>query len=559
MLNLVTGKEKEIVDTGNTEQGNTEQNNNNVETNDVESGTSINDASSRDEMTEHLLEPNELLQVFNTDFDKGLTSVEASLRLERDGMNALTPAKTVHWFWKLFAHIAGGFAILLWIGSFLCFSIYAVNKANGEEDPENLTLGIVLMLVVVGTGLFAWYEECKSDAVLAGFLALAPSTCDVMRDGAYTNIPAEQLCMGDIVRIQFGKKIPADVIFIESSGVKVDNSSLTGESEPLKRSPGPTDPSSWRTKNVGFFGTNCVEGVGKGLVARIGDRTAIGNIASAVEKGEKPDALMKAEINRFIHIIAVIAITLGISFLILAMIPDVGGANAKDAIIFSIAIIVANVPEGLLATVTVALTITAKRMAEKNVLVKSNLIVETLGSITSIASDKTGTLTQNRMTVRSVIYPDGTINIAKHKRRETSLDVMEDVEFSIIPIYLPYYRMLLRNAGLCNHASFDEKENEILCRRTNGDASESALLKFSHSNGNVYKLRKDYEEVACIPFNSTNKFMVTIHKDYDSDIYHVLMKGAPERVMERCVSYKELDKDVHEDVIKPLTEDIKEF
>ena len=196
-------------------------------------------------------------------------------------------------------------------------------------------------------------------------------------------------------------------------------------------------------------------------------------------------------------------------------------------------------------------------MAAKNVLVKSNLIVETLGSITSVASDKTGTLTQNRMTVRSVIYPDGTINIAKHKRRETSHDVMEPSDFSISPSYLPYYKTLLRNAGLCNHAIFDEKVNEILHRKTNGDASESALLKFAHSNGNVYSLRNDYKEIACIPFNSTNKFMVTIHSDPDNDNYHVLMKGAPERIMERCTSYKVLDQESGEDVIKPLTEDDK--
>ena len=509
--------------------------------------------NSSNEAKEHLYSFEQLVKAFETNFEIGLTSTEAADRLKRDGPNALTPKKTVHWFWKLFAHIAGGFAILLWIGSFLSFAVYGVNEADGISNPENLTLGIVLMIVVIGTGLFAWYEECKSDAVLAGFLALAPSTCDVMRDGNYKNIHAEELCIGDIVRLQFGKKIPADVIVIESSGLKVDNSSLTGESEPLKRTPGATDESSWRSRNVAFFGTNCVEGVGKGIVWKIGDGTAIGNIAAAVDAGEKPDALMKAEINRFIHIIAGIAIFLGISFLILAVIPSVGGANIKDALIFSIAIIVANVPEGLLATVTVALTITSQRMAAKNVLVKSNLIVETLGSITSIASDKTGTLTQNRMTVCSLIYPNGKINVAHHKRRETSMDILEDREFVTIGMhYVPYYRILTKNAGLCNHASFDERENEILCRRTNGDASESALLKFCHSNGNADVLRKEYPEVACIPFNSTNKFMVTIHMTPDDD-YLLLMKGAPERVMEKCVSYTDPD----DSETKPLTNEIQ--
>lgn len=488
---------------------------------------------SESDITEHMLGLVDLQAELKTDFTNGLTSEEAEKRLLEDGLNMLTPPPKEHWFWKAVKHIFYGFAALLWIGSILCFIVYGID----QEDIGNLTLGIVLAAVVLMTGLFSWYQEAKSDAVLEGFLKLAPSTCDVLRNGQYVNINADHLVKGDVVRLQFGKKIPADVIVLESAGIKVDNSSLTGESEPLKRTPGHTDESPWRSRNVAFFGTNCVEGTGKGVVARIGDATAIGAIASATMGGEKPEALMKLEIERFVTIIGSIAITIGIVFLICGLSL---GYEPTTAVIFTIGIIVANVPEGLLATVTVALTITAQRMAAKNVLVKSTLIVETLGSVTAIASDKTGTLTQNRMTVRNVIYSDGKIIVAGHSKRRSTADVTEDKEIHVTPKMLPYYRNLNKIAGLCNHATFDERESEILVRRTNGDASENALLKFSHSNGNVDHLRLEFPEIACIPFNSTNKFMVTIHKT-DGPDYKLYMKGAPERVLEKCVTYTNTD------------------
>lgn len=513
---------------------------------DVEAGSSKKEEEATSDMTEHQLPLEQMMKHFNTNQTTGLTHQEAKMRLEKDGLNCLTPPPKKHWFWKALAHIAGGFAILLWIGSVLCFAVYGL-----DGSVENLTLGIVLASVVLLTGLFSWYQEAKSDAVLDGFLKLAPSTCDVLRDGKFMNVPAEELVLGDIVRLENGRKIPADVIVLKSEGVKVDNSSLTGESEPLKRSPACTDPSPWRSKNVAFFGTNCVEGKGMGLVARCGDATAIGTIAEKTISGEKPQALMVEEIDRFVHMIGAIAITIGIVFLLVASL--VVGYPVLDAVIFCIGIIVANVPEGLLATVTVALTITAQRMAQKNVLVKSTLIVETLGSVTAIASDKTGTLTCNRMTVRSVIYPDGTINTATHTKRRSAVNIHEDKDIAVSPSYLSYYRNLVKLAGLCNHATFDERESEILQRKTNGDASENALLKFSHSNGNADHLRIENPEYACIPFNSSNKFMVTIHKSTTSSDYLLLMKGAPERVLEKCVTYV----DPADDESKPFSEEVK--
>jgi len=383
-------------------------------------------------------------------------------------------------------------------------------------------------------------------------LAMAPHETYVKRNGEWHVVNAEILVKGDIVKLENGKKVPADVIILQSHGVKVDNSSLTGESEPIKRTVECTDPDRpTASKNVAFYGTNIVEGAGIGVVVRIGDHTTMGKIAKSVQETEKPEALMKYEIERFVQIISVIAMSIGIVFLICALAM---GYETLDAIVFTIGIIVANVPEGLLATVTVALTITAERMASKNVLVKSTLIVETLGSITCIASDKTGTLTQNRMSVRNAIYPDGTVRVTQHPRRRSIKEEPVPLKMTAADEpFLPYYSRLCEIAAICNHANFDDREVDILLRTTDGDASESALLKFAHSNMNSDECRKKHNEVACVSFNSTNKFMVTIHSIEGSSDYRVCIKGAPERVMGRCSTYT----DTKTGKVNPLDDTVK--
>ncbi|CAG0907449.1 unnamed protein product, partial [Cyprideis torosa] len=289
------------------------------------------------------------------------------------------------------------FALLLWIGAILCFVAYSIQAATFEEPPDdNLYLGIVLSAVVIVTGIFSYYQESKSSRIMESFKNMVPQYAVCLRDGQKLNIRAEDLVIGDIVEMKFGDRVPADLRIIESRGFKVDNSSLTGESEPQSRSPECTNDNPLETRNLAFFSTNAVEGTCKGVVVMTSDNTVMGRIAglaSGLDTGETPIA---KEIAHFIHIITGVAVFLGVTFFIIAFIL---GYHWLDAVIFLIGIIVANVPEGLLATVTVCLTLTAKRMASKNCLVKNLEAVETLGSTSTICSDKTGTLTQNRMTV----------------------------------------------------------------------------------------------------------------------------------------------------------------
>merc|ERR1712184_101005 len=336
----------------------------------------------------------------------------------------------------------------------------------GEPPDDNLYLGIVLTAVVTVTGIFSYYQESKSAKIMESFKNLVPQYALVRRNGEKVTIPAVELTLGDVVEVKFGDRLPADLRVVEARQFKVDNSSLTGESEPQQRTPEFTHDNPLETKNIGFFSTNAVEGTCVGMVVNIGDNTVMGRIAGLASGLASDETPIAKEIAHFIHIITGVAVFLGVTFFIIAFIL---GYNWLDAVIFLIGIIVANVPEGLLATVTVCLTLTAKRMASKNCLVKT----------------------------------------------------------------------LERVGMLCNRAEFKGGQEgvSVLKREVNGDASEAAILKCTElSHGNVMEYRKKNTKVCEIPFNSTNKFQVSIHETEDKNDNRQLlvMKGAPERIVDRC-------------------------
>ncbi|KAG7319697.1 hypothetical protein KOW79_016840 [Hemibagrus wyckioides] len=478
-------------------------------------------------LDDHKLSLEELSARYEVDLFKGLTHKRAVELLARDGPNVLTPPPTIPEWVKFCKQLFGGFSILLWIGALLCFLAYGIQFATDDEPAnDNLYLGVVLAAVVIITGCFSYYQEAKSSRIMDSFKNMVPQQALVIREGEKKQINAEEVVLGDLVEIKGGDRIPADLRFISSSSCKVDNSSLTGESEPQTRSPDCTHENPLESRNIGFFSTNCVEGTARGIVIATGDRTVMGRIAtlaSGLEVGQTP---INLEIEHFIHIITGVAVFLGVSFFILSLIL---GYTWLEAVIFLIGIIVANVPEGLLATVTVCLTLTAKRMAHKNCLVKNLEAVETLGSTSTICSDKTGTLTQNRMTVAHMWF-DNQIYEA-----DTTEDQSGNGAFDKSS---PTWTALSRVAALCNRAVFKpgQKDIPILKMETAGDASESALLKcIELTCGSVKAYRERNPKVAEIPFNSTNKFQLSIHEIEDSPTGHLLvMKGAPERILDRC-------------------------
>merc|ERR1711981_284902 len=492
-------------------------------------GKNLNELKQELEIDVHRGSVDELCKRFNSNVGEGLTDDQVAKGNREHGLNALTPPPTVPEWVKFCQCLFSGFAMLLWFGAILCFLAYGIQASAYEEPPDdNLYLGIVLSAVVTVTGVFSYYQEAKSAKIMESFKNLVPQYAVVRRNGEKITVKAVELTLGDIVDIKFGDRVPADLRVIEARGFKVDNSSLTGESEPQTRTPEFTNENPLETRNLAFFSTNAVEGTCIGMVVNIGDNTVMGRIAglaSGLEGGQTPIA---KEIEHFIHIITAVAVFLGVSFFIIAFIL---GYNWLDAVIFLIGIIVANVPEGLLATVTVCLTLTAKRTAAKNCLVKNLEAVETLGSTSCICSDKTGTLTQNRMTVAHMWF-DNKIQEA---------DTSEDQSGSGFDKNAPGWKTLERVACLCNRAEFKGGQSDvsILKREVNGDASEAAILKCAElSKGNVMEYRARNKKICEIPFNSTNKFQVSIHEQEDkSDTrYLLVMKGAPERILERCSS-----------------------
>jgi len=489
-------------------------------------GKNLQELKQELEIDVHKVPIEELYKRFTTNPDRGLTADQAKKGLELHGPNALTPPPTTPEWVKFCQNLFSGFACLLWLGAILCFIAYGIQASAYEEPPDdNLYLGVVLTAVVTVTGVFSYYQESKSAKIMESFKNLVPQYALVRRNGEKISIEAKDLTLGDIVEVKFGDRLPADLRVIESKSFKVDNSSLTGESEPQSRGPEFTHENPLETKNLAFFSTNAVEGTCVGMVVNIGDNTVMGRIAGLASGLDTGDTPIAKEIAHFIHIITGVAVFLGVTFFIIAFIL---GYDWLDAVIFLIGIIVANVPEGLLATVTVCLTLTAKRMAAKSCLVKNLEAVETLGSTSTICSDKTGTLTQNRMTVAHMWFDNKIVES----------DTSEDQSGSGFNKESSGWKILERVAMLCNRAEFKggQEKEPILKKEVNGDASEAAILKCTElSHGGVMDYRAKNKKVCEIPFNSTNKYQVSVHETNDSDPRSLLvMKGAPERILERC-------------------------
>jgi len=384
-----------------------------AETTKSKKGSAMADAVQRTEdirkWEDHTWNNEKLCSNLNTGKD-GMTSAQASASTKEHGKNILTEKDALPWYVVFIKEMTGFFSLLLWFGSALCFLGYGIQE-DKAEDQSNLYLGIVLALVVFVTGCFSYLQTSKAASLMDDFKGFIPKTAEVRRDGKDTTIPAEDVAVGDFIYVKAGSSVPADIVLFTSKEMKINNASLTGESDDLLRvcsKEGGSDVANiFEAPNVAFFGTMCTEGSGTGIVIRIGDNSVIGLIASLSQSAEKKETPLSMEIERFILIISAVAITLGVTFFLFGV---AYGYDYITNLVFAIGIIVANVPEGLLCTVTVSLALTAQRMAKKNVLVKNLESVETLGSTSCICSDKTGTLTQNKMTLSGMFVDRKTVD-----------------------------------------------------------------------------------------------------------------------------------------------------
>lgn len=471
----------------------------------------------------HFLTPKQLEAVFRTNLRDGLTESQAKELLERNGPNELKELKGTS-YWKIFRHnLFGWFQCVLWCGALLNFLAYFLtpSSANGESgghgSNEYLYLGCVITGTIVGTGLFAFYQEAKNLAVMSGFEKLVPPNATVIRDGVQKIIPNSELVVGDIVEMTGGEVVPADVRILSCTNFKTDMASLTGESLPITHKAECTNENPLESKNMAYFSCPITEGTARGMVVDTGEMTQIGKIAGLVTGLKKEETPINKEITHFIKLLCGVAFVLGITFFLMVFFINYDWIMAVQ---YMLGIILANVPEGLIVTLTVCMTLSAKQLKKRNCMAKTLQAVETLGSTSAICSDKTGTLTENRMTVSHLFC-----NFKIYDKSDHS------------SISNASYSQLCLAGSLNLKATFtnDTIKLPIEKRKIIGDASESAILRFMEKHRSATQVREDNPKVGEIPFSSVYKYQVTIHQLKNTERYYLVMKGAPEVVLEFCI------------------------
>jgi len=434
----------------------------------------------------HNLTPAEVFQSLVTS-EQGLSQHEAERRLTEFGPNRIEEVRGKPLILKFIAQFTHFLALLLWVAAALSFVSEYFNPGEGM-----LTLGFAVVAVIFINAVFTFIQEYRAEKALDALKKLLPFFVKVIREGKEQEIPAHEVVPGDLVLINEGDKVPADIRLITENELKVNNAPLTGESEPMSRNVAPCTGDMVRSPNIIFAGTSAVSGSGTGIVFAAGMRTEFGRIArltGTVTPGLSP---LQKEIIRITRIVAAIATVTGVVFF---GIGYLSGRTLWENTLFAMGIIAANVPEGLLPTVTLALAMGSQRMAKRNALIKSLTSVETLGSVSVICTDKTGTLTQNRMTVKKT-------------------GVLSRFSTAVEP-------WLFTAALSCNNTR--EVGNEL-----KGDPTELALFRAAREHGISGRPARLKE----FPFDNERKRMSTLNT-VEGSVY-VMAKGAPESVLSVC-------------------------
>lgn len=474
----------------------------------------------------HKLTQEEMFKFFHSSIS-GLTDAEANEQLRLVGPNKITEPPRQSLLVTFILNCLGGFSLMLFGASVLAFVVFAIEKTQQDLfDVQTLALAIVLIIVILITSGFQTYQEGQADSVMASLMQMAAEDSFVVRGGRTFKIPSADLVPGDIVKVSVGEKVPADLRILEASELKVNNAPLTGENIDIKLGTEPRHETLFEAKNIARSGCTFTTGSGVAIVFATGDNTFLGKIAEATTNAETPDTLLKREVRRIIFFMSGIAvvlsgIVLGLSF----------GRGDKwyVAIVYVIGIVIANVPEGLLPQITVALTLTAQRMLDRGVLVTNMEIIETLGAVTVICSDKTGTITCNRMTV-SHLYYGGELHKGPWTPGAKDLALYDASD--------PNFKQLQICATLSTEATFITFESDVLKRQARGDASETALIKFFETVQPIEEVRASNPRAGLVPFNSTNKYMVSVNTTNEATSTHrIFMKGAAERVLPRCTTW----------------------
>jgi calcium-translocating P-type ATPase len=435
---------------------------------------------------------------------EGLRSREAARRLVAYGPNELVRRGGAHWPAQLARQFTHPLALLLFLAAGLAFA---------ARTP---VLGAAVLAVIVLNALFAFVQERQAERAVEALRGYLPPQAAVRRDGKRLLVPVAELVPGDVLLVEEGERVPADARLFEGT-VEVDLSTLTGESQPVLRAAGPNGRHErvLDARDVLFSGTSVVSGQASALVWATGMQTELGRIAALSERVKPEPSPLELQVRRVAWLIAVVAVAGGLAFLPIGWLA--AGLPLRDAFSFAIGLIVANVPEGLLPTITLALAVGVADLARRGALVKRLAAVETLGSTTVICTDKTGTLTENRMRAARVWTPLG----------EVDLEQPGDLEAAVAAN--PVLGLLGRAAAACSTAELDPER----AGKSRGEATEVGMLEAARQLGtDVAVARREHERRRLFRFDPTLRLMSTVDERSDGGLT-VHAKGAPEEVLAR--------------------------
>jgi calcium-translocating P-type ATPase len=433
----------------------------------------------------------------------GLSSDEAASRWAEFGPNRIEQLPRVPLLVRFVAQFTHLFAALLWLAALLAFLLDVHAPGQGME-----TLALAIVAVILINGAFAFWQEYRAEETMAALQQMLPHQVRILRDAAVAVLATERLVPGDVVFLSAGDDVPADSRLIEAYGVRVNTATITGEACPVSRdaqSAGTEDV--LHSRNVVLAGTSLTSGEAKALVFSTGMRTAFGQIARLTQATSDAPSPLQREVTALSRLIAALALTIGA---VVFVIGRFVGLSLSATIVFTIGVIVANVPEGLLPTVTLAMAMAARRMAKRRMLVRHLPSVETLGSASAICTDKTGTLTQNRMEIRSIYVPDRLLDLAATPQVTVAASHRRFLQCA-------YYCHDLKPAG-------GDRDSRWV-----GDPMEVALVQMAAA---TLDEPVPLERLGEIPFEPERRRLVTIHKRAGEIVLFV--KGAFEELLPRA-------------------------
>ena len=438
---------------------------------------------------------------------EGLTGREADRRLVAYGPNELTRRGRARWPRQLAQQLVHPLALLLWVAAVLAL-------VSGSSALTTAIAAVVLL-----NALFAFVQERQAEQAIEALRRYLPQQANVLRDGRREQVDARTLVPGDVLLIEEGDRISADARLLDGA-IDVDLSTMTGEAQPVFRSAEFADTTGplLHARELVFSGTTCVGGVASALIVATGMHTELGRIAALSERVGVDPSPLEREVRRVAWLIAVVALVVGLAFLPLGWL--VAGLPLKDAVSFAIGLIVANVPEGLLPTITLALAVGVAGLARRGALVKRLSAVETLGSTSVICTDKTGTLTENRMRAVRIWTP------------VSAVDLEGDVDLEAVIAADPVLGLLGRAAAACSTAEFDPARTG----KSRGDATEIGMLEAATRVGvDVAVASREHHRRKLYRFDPTLRLMSTVDERVDGGLT-VHTKGAPEEVLARATT-----------------------